>query len=190
MAGVLVVWMLSMLAAPLCFGRLLELAPEGAFPLIAGALLLPAPWLLIWSFWTMQREPLTGWLAPSAMLAFAGGYVPAFMPLLDAGVRLNFQLHRPAYEAIVDEVRAETPAPGAQLSGWVVEQRDGITFRHRDDRPGVIEFIWRSDNWIEAGVRFNPRPCRASRALRCVNPGDPRFGVPGYFWFQREGRRP
>ena len=189
LATVLAVWMLLMVAAPLSFGRMLELAPEGAFPLIAGGLLAPAPMLLIWSFWTMQREPMTGWMAPSAMLAFAGGYVAAFMPLLDAGIWLNFHAHRPAYEAIVAETRDDPPAKGAPLRGWVVEQRDGISFRHRADRPGVIEFVWASEAWIEAGVRFNPRPCRATRTLRCVNPGDARFGVPGYFWFQHGGRR-
>ena len=41
-------------------------------------------------------------------------------------------------------------------------ERDGVSFRHRADRPGVIEFVWRSDAWIEVGVRYNPRPCRAS----------------------------
>ena len=190
LAGALAAWMLLMVAAPLGYGRLLELAPEGAFPLLAIGLLAPAPGLLIWSFWTMQRDPITGWIAPSAFLAFAGGYVPAFEPLLDAGVQLNFHAHRPAYEAVVAQSRLDPPAHGARLTGWVVEQRDGISFRHRADRPGVIEFVWRSDGWIEAGVRFDPHPCRASRAVRCINPGDARFGVPNYFWFQRDGRSP
>ena len=40
--------------------------------------------LLVWGFWAMLREPMTGWLAPTLVLAFCGAFIPAFRPLFDA----------------------------------------------------------------------------------------------------------
>ena len=67
------------------------------------AAILVAFVLAAWSFWAMLREPMTGWLAPTILLAFCGAFVPASRPLLDAGAWLNFNAHRPAYDAIVAE---------------------------------------------------------------------------------------
>lgn len=171
LAAALAGWMTLVLSATFAAWRIAEIAPPG---LVAGlALLLGgiAPvGLLVWSLWTMLRDPVTGWMAPAALLFFCGGLIPAERPLADAGMRFNFRAHRPAYEAIVAEAKAGRlrPDPG----GWVEGVRDGVRFRYRADRPGDIEFPWLHETFVRAGVRYNDIPCRPSPTLKCLDRGE------------------
>ncbi|MBL8769817.1 MAG: hypothetical protein JNK30_00420 [Phenylobacterium sp.] len=175
LAMALLAWMGLAIGAIVGVWRGLETLPPGVVLGLAAGLLVACPvLLLIWSFWTMMRDPVTGWIAPSALLAFLGGMVPAWGPLLDAGVRLNFESHRPTYEAVVADAAAGRLARlSAAPGGWVEEDRDGLRFRYRGGRPERIDFIWARNAYIEAGVRYNARPCRPTPRMKCLGAGLP-----------------
>lgn len=175
LAMVLLAWMAAAVCTVLGAWRILEaLPPVMALGVGVGLLVVAPALLLVWSFWTMMRDPVTGWIAPSALLGFLGGMIPAWGPLLDTGIRLNFETHRPAYEAIVADGRAgrlvrATTSPG----GWVEEDRDGLKFRYRGGRPERIDFIWSRNDFLEAGVRYNAHPCHPTPQLKCLAAGLP-----------------
>lgn len=161
LAAVLIAWMAIVLGATLGSSRLLESLPAGALPFLAvGVYLAPLPFLLIWSFWAMMREPVTGWLAPTIVLAFCGGFVPAFRPLFDAGVDLNFAAHRAAYDDIVAEVTAAPRDPEAR--GWVQGERRNVRFAYRADHREVVQFAWSDSTWLPAAVVYDARTCGAA----------------------------
>ena len=169
LAAVLTAWMLAVVLTTLAAGRLLEVVPGAA--LYGAALLVylaPIPPLLAWGVWAMLKEPLTGWLAPTLLFTFCGGFVPAAQPLFDAGVTLNFEMHRARYDAIVEE--AKTSAQ--RREGYVEGVRDGVRFRYRASRPGEIDFPWR-DRAGEVGVRYDDTPCVTVPGRRCIARGRP-----------------
>ncbi|MBL8556936.1 MAG: hypothetical protein JNL41_21875 [Phenylobacterium sp.] len=175
LALMMLAWMGLAIGGILGAWRTIEaLPPMIALSVGVGLLLVAPAMLLVWSFWAMMRDPVTGWIAPSALLAFLGGMIPAWGPLLDAGIRLNFESHHAAYDEIVADSRAgrlvkATSSPG----GWVEEDRDGLRFRYRGGRPERIDFIWSRNQFMEAGVRYNARPCRPTPRLKCLAAGLP-----------------
>lgn len=179
LAPVLAGWMALVVGLTLGAWRLAETTPDAV---VAGLLFIafvPAPLgLLVWSLWTMFRDPTTGWMAPSALLFFCGLMVPAHRPLYEAGARLNFEAHRPAYEEIVADVKSGrlTPAVG----DWAEGVRGDVRFRYRYNGTGAVEFGW-VDGLVEAGVRYNDVVCRPSRQLRCLDRGRPLGG--NYFHY-------
>lgn len=168
-------WIGVALGGLLAAWRALELLPPAiAFALAMGIYVVAPVLLLVWAFLTMMRDPVTGWMAPSALLAFAGALVPAWQPLLDYGARLNFEAHRPQYDAIVADGRAGRLLSPAQRPGfWVEEHRDGVVFRYRPARPDRIVFPWSRNAILQAGVRYDARPCRPSARVKCVASGQP-----------------
>ena len=121
----------------------------------------------------MLREPVTGWLAPTVLMTFVGGFVPLFQPLFDAGVRLNFEARRPAYEAIVADVRAGRVGGVPNRRGWVVGIRDEIRFRYRAKDPGLVDFVWTDDYGFGVGVRHDDTPGVARPGFTCIARGEP-----------------
>lgn len=184
LAAVLVAWMALATAATLVAPRVMELTPPAAGPLlIAAVYVIPPPVLLIWSFWSMLREPMTGWLAPTVLMAFCGGFVPLAQPLYQAGVRLNFEDRRPVYEAIAAEVRAGTLGGLPNARGWIVGQRDGVRFRYRRADLGMVDFPWSQAYGVRAGVRYDDTPCVARPGARCVDQGEAL--AKGFTYYQR-----
>jgi len=174
LALALAAWMAMVLAATLAASRLMEVVPDGlAPPLIAAIYVVPPPILLVWSFWYMLREPMTGWLGPTVLMTFVGGFVPLFLPLYDVGVRLNFEARRPAYEAIVADARAGRLVGVAGPRGWVVGARDDVHFRYRATDPGTVDFVWADDYGFKAGVRYDDTPCVARPGFACIARGEP-----------------
>ena len=175
LAAVLAAWMAMVIITTLGAGRLMEVMPEGTILILGSAIYLaPAPLLLAWSFWAMLREPMTAWLAPTLLLAFCGGVVPAFGPLLDLGARVNFAAHRPTYDAIVAEA-ARTRTRGGP-DGAVTGERDGVRYRYRAEQPGAIDFPWARNAMFAEGVRYDDSPCVPKRGLRCADHGQPLAG--------------
>ncbi|MBU1514895.1 MAG: hypothetical protein KKE02_00345 [Alphaproteobacteria bacterium] len=161
-------------AATLAAARLMELTPPAAAPLLIVALyVIPPPTLLVWSFWAMLREPVTGWLAPTLLMGFIGAFVPVARPLYDAGVRLNFDDRRPAYEAIAAEARAGTLGGLPNARGWIAGSREGVRFRYRRTDPGMIDFNWTQAYGFKVGVRYDDSPCVARPGARCIDQGEP-----------------
>lgn len=184
LAAVLVAWMALATAATLVAPRVMELTPPAAGPLlIAAVYVIPPPVLLIWSFWSMLREPMTGWLAPTVLMAFCGGFVPLAQPLYQAGVRLNFEGRRPVYEAIAAEVRAGTLGGLPNARGWIVGQRDGVLFRYRRADLGMVDFPWTQAYGVRAGVRYDDTPCVARPGARCIDQGEAL--AKGFTYYQR-----
>ena len=174
LAAVMVAWMATVVALTLAAPRLVETAPASFAPLaIVAIYVVPAPLLLVWSFWTMLREPMTGWLAPTILMTFIGGFVPGFRPLLDAGIRLNFEAHRPAYEAIAADARAGRLVGVSNGRGWVLGAREGVRFRYRADDPGVVVFEWIDAYGFRSGVRYDDTPCVARPGRLCIARGTP-----------------
>lgn len=170
LAAALAAWMLLVVGGIVGVWALLEAAPA-AVVLGGGALLaLAGVALLVASLWAMMRDPVTGWLAPSAMLFFLGGLGPAFQPLSDAGARLNFERHRPAYEAVIADAKAGRLVPNA--AGWVEGERDNVPFRYRADRPGTVEFAW-ARGPMACGVRYDESVCTPGAGLKCLDSGRP-----------------
>ena len=171
--------------ATLASSRLLETLPNGALPfVVVGIYLAPIPFLLAWGFWAMLREPLTGWLAPTIILAFCGGFVPAFRPLFDAGVALNFAAHRPAYEAIVAEVGGGGD-PAAR--GWIEGRAGDVRYGYRAEHREVIQFTWSSGAYLPSGVVYDGRACGVARAVqrrRVISSYDRHLG--GHYCYVRE----
>jgi hypothetical protein len=177
LALVLAAWMALTVLILLGGWRIAEVAPLGlAAPVVAGLLAVPPIGLLAWGFWHMLREPVTGWIAPSVLLAFCGAMVPASLPLADLGARLNFMAHRPAYDAIVADLRAGRLAGYREPDGWIAGARDGVRYRYPPGRSDVIDFVWTRARLVDAGVRYDAAPCRPSRQIKCVSAGEPLAG--------------
>lgn len=180
LAAALAGWMLLVIGLTLGAGRLMEVLPgETLMVLAAGAYVAPVPILLAWSFWAMLREPMTAWLAPTILLTFCGAFVPAYGPLLDAGARLNFRAHKPAYEAIVAEA-ANLRALGGP-DGAVTGVRNGVRFRYRADRPGEIDFVWARNSAFTEGVVYDDTPCVPVPGRSCADRGRPLEGFYSHY---------
>ena len=178
-------WMLLVVGATLASSRLLEMLPGGTVPFAAiGLYIAPIPVLLAWGFWAMLREPLTGWLAPTVILAFCGAFVPAFRPLFDAGVSLNFAAHRPAYEAIIAEVASGAPS---DAGGWIEGRAGDIRYGYRAEQREVVQFTWSSGAYLPSGVVYDARACGVARAIqrrRIISSYDRHLG--GHYCYVRE----
>jgi hypothetical protein len=183
-AVALVAWMALAVGGLLMAWRLAEILPPGMVPALGLGVFVAAPSvLMIWSFWTMLRDPMTGWIAPSALFAFAGALVPAWQPLLDAGMRLNFEAHRPTYDSIVAEAKGGRMALTPDPSGWIEGDRDGVRFRYNVARPGRVEFLWSRDPLFETGVRYDDAPCTPTPKLKCIARGRLLEGHYFHYWF-------
>ncbi|WP_293901839.1 hypothetical protein [Phenylobacterium sp.] len=179
LAAVLVAWMLLVVGGALTSARLMEILPgETALVLAIAGLVAPVPVLLVWGFWTMLREPVTGWIAPTVLLTFGGSLIPALQPLLDAGVRLNFEAHRPVYEAVVADVSLRPPSGHDH---WVSGVREEVRYRYRADRPGEIDFAWAANGEFRTGVRYDDSPCVPRPGHRCIDRGRPLGGHYNYY---------
>jgi hypothetical protein len=175
LGAALAAWMVVTLGALLGGWRIAETSPSGVLAGLALGLGVGAPaGLLVWSLWAMLRDPVTGWLAPAALLFFLGALVPAWRPLADAGMRMNFDAHRATYDAIVADAKAGRLRPDPH--GWVAGERDGVRFRYRADRPGEVQFAWVRDGLLDAGVRYDEIPCRPTPRLKCLDRGEPIVG--------------
>lgn len=173
LAACLAAWMALVVAGLLGAARLMEVTPPAIAPvLIAVVYVLPPPILLVWSFWTMLREPITGWLAPSVLMAFCGGLIPAFAPLYEAGVRLNFEARRPVYETIAAEVRDGRIGGRPNPRGWISGERDGVRYRFRPTDRGAIDFNWTRAYGFTAGVRYDDTPCISRKGALCIDRGE------------------
>ena len=174
LAVAIVAWMVMAMSVTLAAARLMEVTPEGAAPIVIMAIyVVPPPLLLGWSFWAMLREPVTGWLAPTVLMTFVGGFVPLFHPLYQTGIRLNFEQRRPAYEAIAADAKAGRLVGVANRRGWVTGERGEIRFRYRPVDPGMIDFIWTRAYGFRAGVLYDDTPCVARKGFSCLSRGDP-----------------
>lgn len=173
LAVAMVAWMGMVLVMTLGAGRLMEAVPEGIAPImIAAVFVIPPPTLAVWSFWVMLRDPMTGWIAPTVLMTFCGGFVPAFEPLFDAGVRMNFAARRPAYEAIVADAKAGRLTGVANARGWVLGERGEIRFRYKPADPGLVDFIWTRAYGFRAGVLYDATPCVAKPGYSCLSRGE------------------
>jgi len=173
LAAVLAAWMVLALGATLAAARLMEVTPPAAAPLLIAALfVLAPPVLLAWSFWHMLREPVTGWLAPTVLMAFCGGFVPLAQPLYDTGVRLNFEARRPAYETIAADVREGRIGGVPNPRGWISGEREGVRYRFRAADRGVIDFAWTQAYGFKAGVRYDDTPCVSRKGALCIDRGE------------------
>jgi hypothetical protein len=183
LAAVLAAWIAVVLAGTIAAPRLFEVLPDGAaLPMAIILFVLTPPALLAWSFWAMLRDPVTGWLAPTVLMAFCGALAPASQPLFDFGVRMNFEARRPAYEAIVAAAKAGRLG-SANERGWVIGAQNGVRYRFHTSRPGQIEFVWRKERGLQAGVRYDDTPCITTRTMRCIARGRPLAGA--YSFYQR-----
>ena len=173
LAAVLIAWMALAVAGAVAAARLMEVTPATVAPMLVLALyVIPPPALLAWSFWSMMREPVTGWLAPTVLMAFCGGFVPLAMPLYDAGVRLNFESRRPIYQTVVTEVREGRIAGAPNARGWITGERDGVRFRFRPADRGVVDFGWAQVYGFRTGVRYDDTPCVSRPGARCIDRGE------------------
>ncbi len=188
LAAVGVAWMCLVVGVTLGSSRLLELIPAQTVPFVAFSLYItPIPILLVWSFWTMLREPMTGWLAPTVILAFCGGFVPAAGLLFDAGVNLNFASHRPAYEAIVADVALGRLAPDPTAKGWTVGTRGEVVYAFQARRRDLVQFTWSEGAYRAAAVVYDARACGVPRTAtagrRIISTYDRRLG--GHYCYVR-----
>lgn len=174
LAAALAAWIGLVLAATLAAGRLMELTPPAVAPLLLAGLYVVAPViLLVWSFWFMLREPMTGWLGPTVLMGFIGAFVPLAPPLYEAGVKLNFEARRPAYEAIAAEVRDGRIGGAANARGWIVGQRGDVRFKFRPADRGMIDFGWAQAYGFRSGVRYDDTPCVSRPGAICIDRGEP-----------------
>lgn len=174
LAVAIVAWMAMAVSVTLAAARLMEVTPEGSAPIVVAAIyVIPPPLLLGWSFLAMLREPVTGWLAPTVLMAFVGGFVPLFQPLYQAGVRLNFEQRRPAYEAIVADAKAGRLVGVENRRGWVTGLSGDIRYRFRPTEPGTVDFIWTRAYGFRAGVLYDDTPCVARKGYSCLSKGEP-----------------
>lgn len=173
LAAALAAWMGLVLAGTLAAGRLMELTPPALAPLVvAGLYVIPPLILLVWSFWTMLREPMTGWLGPTVLMGFIGAFVPLATPLYEAGVHLNFEARRPTYEVIAAEVRDGRIGGVPNPRGWIVGERDGVRFRFRPTDRGMIDFAWAQAYGFKSGVRYDDTPCVSRPGAVCIDRGE------------------
>jgi hypothetical protein len=170
LAATLAAWMLLVVGAIIGVWTILETVPVPVALAAAALLLLAGPALLAAALWAMMRDPVTGWIAPSAMLFFLGGLGPALGPLSDLGARLNFERHRPAYEAIIADAKAGRLV--ADREGRVEGRRGDVRFRYRADRPSMVDFAWAGAP-LTSGVRYNESACTPAAGLKCLDRGKP-----------------
>jgi hypothetical protein len=182
LAAALAAWMAGTVGATLAVPAILEGAPDGTgLVILAAIFVVPPPILMVWSFWTLLQDPETGWIAPTVLMGFLGAFVPGFQPLLDAGVRMNFETRRPAYEAVVRDARAGRLVGLAGPGGWIAGESRGVRFRFRPEEPGVVDFVWYRDYGVRAGVRHDDAPCVARPGFSCVARGEPLDGPFTYY---------
>ena len=188
LAAVLVAWMGLVVGTTLASSRLLEVLPADVLPFVVVSLYLtPIPILLIWAFWSMLREPETGWLAPTVLLAFCGGFVPASRLLFDAGVSLNFAVHRPAYEAIVGDVASGRLAAQPGATGWTEGQRQSVRYGFLAAHRDVVQFTWSENPYLPSAVVYDARSCGVARTgarRRIISTYDRHLG--GHYCYVRE----
>jgi hypothetical protein len=185
LAAALLAWMGLVVGTTLASSRLLELVPASGLPFLAiGLYIAPIPVLLVWSFWAMLREPVSGWLAPTIVLAFCGGFIPAFRPLFDVGVSLNFAAHRPAYEAIVADI-GEGGDPAQR--GWIEGRRGDVRYGFQGDHRELIQFTWSDNTYLPSGVVYDARSCgvpRSAQRRRIISTYDRHLG--GHYCYVRD----
>lgn len=182
LAVAIAAWIGLAISMTLGAARLMEVTPEGLAPvLLAAIFVVPPPLLIVWSFWAMMRDPLTGWLAPAALMAFCGAFVPMVSPLYETGVRINFEARRPTYEAIVADAKAGRIVGVANARGWVEGERGEVKFRYRPADPGVIDFVWVRAYGVRAGVFHDDTPCVAKPGYSCIDRGEPLDGPFAYY---------
>jgi hypothetical protein len=90
--------------------------------------------------------------------------------LSDLGARLNFERHRPAYEAIIADAKAGRLV--ADREGRVEGRRGDVRFRYRADRPSMVDFAWAGAP-LTSGVRYNESACTPAAGLKCLDRGKP-----------------
>ena len=165
LAAVAIAWMGLVVGTTLASSRLLETLPGEVVPFVAVSLYItPIPILLVWSFWTMLREPVTGWLAPTAVLAFSGGFVAAAPVLFDAGVALNFAAHRPAYDALIADVALGRLAVDPDAPGWTMGTRGEVAYGFQARRRDLVQFPWSDNSYLASAVVYDARACGVPRA--------------------------
>jgi hypothetical protein len=188
LAAALVAWMGLVVGATLASSRLLEVLPADVLPFAAVSLYItPIPIFLVWGFWAMLREPLTGWVAPTVVLAFCGAFVPAAKPLFDAGVALNFAARRPAYEAIVDDVVSGRLAAAPAEIGWTQGQRGEIRYAFQSSHRDLVQFIWSENPYLPSAVIYDAKSCgvpRPGQRRRIISSYDRHLG--GHYCYVRE----
>jgi hypothetical protein len=170
LAATLAAWMLLVIGGIVGAWAILETVPTPLTMAGAAILILAGPALLAAALWAMMRDPVTGWIAPSAMLFFLGGLGPALGPLNELGARLNFERHRPAYVAIIADAKAGRLVPNG--AGWVEGLRGDVRFRYRADRPDIVEFAW-ARGPLSSGVRYHEGGCTPGPRLKCLDRGRP-----------------
>lgn len=164
LAAVAIAWMGLVVGTTLASSRLLETLPGEVVPFVAVSLYItPIPILLAWSFWTMLREPLTGWLAPTVILAFSGGFVAAAPVLFDAGVALNFAAHRPAYDALIADVALGRLAVDPDAPGWTMGTRGEVAYGFQARRRDLVQFPWSDNSYLASAVVYDARTCGVPR---------------------------
>ena len=164
LAAVAIAWMGLVVGTTLASSRLLETLPGDAIPFVAVSLYItPIPILLVWAFWTMLREPVTGWLAPTVILAFAGGFVAAAPPLFDLGVSLNFAAHRAAYRDIVADVAQGRLAVDPNAPGWTMGTRGQVAYGFQAQRRDLVQFPWSDNSYLASAVVYDARACGVPR---------------------------
>ena len=187
LAAVAIAWMGLVIGTTLASSRLLETLPGEVVPFVAVSLYItPIPILLVWSFWTMLREPLTGWLAPTVILAFSGGFVAAAPVLFDAGVTLNFAAHRPAYEALVADVALGRLAVDPDAPGWTMGTRGEVAYGFQARRRDLVQFPWSDNSYLASAVVYDARACgvpRTAGVRRIISTYDRRLG--GHYCYVR-----
>lgn len=158
-------WMGAVIGVTVASSRLLEVLPDNAAPFVfVGLYLAPIPVLLVWGFWVMLRDPLTGWLAPTVILAFVGAFVPAAPHLFNLGVALNFLAHREAYEEIVADVGSGRLAADPAARGWTTGVRGEVVYGFQATRRDLVQFTWSDGAYLASAVVYDARACGVPRS--------------------------
>lgn len=153
---VLLAWMGLCLLTSLTFVSMIEVVGAKAWPWVLAAVYLGGGLIMLLACAaTAVANPRRWWPASVALLAFGVTIVPLTIPLAYAGAWLSFQIHRPAYEAVVTDWKAgrlpshprvpecvQGIAHGVAFSSFMCGQPQVVFPWGRDDAAGFLGVIY------------------------------------------------
>lgn len=156
----LLAWMSLCLLTSLAFVVLLDLVRYEIYPWLIAAVYLGGGGLLFAACAVAAvRAPQRWWPASVALLTFCVAIVPLTAPLAYAGVWLNFQLHKPAYEAVITDWKAGRLPNPPDARGCVHGSAHGVEYSSFECTRPQLAFPWGDDPASLTGVMYDEEDC-------------------------------
>ena len=163
------VWMVVAIALALGVTRLEEIAPYPVlFLLLAAVYGVAPPALLAWAFALRRPKRRHAMLVGGSVLLVSVLLVAGAGWFLRMSARLNFEMHKPDYDAVVLDALHGRLRGKLDRAGRLHGVSHGVRFIYDTRRPGHVEFPLTINPVFTDRVEFDVRPCTGKTC-----PGEP-----------------